>query len=228
MGHVAVIRFPGSNCDQDAVRAVQQAGGRARLVWHAEHELSGADAVILPGGFSWGDYLRCGAMAARAPIMAAVAKAARGGVPVLGICNGFQILTEAGLLPGALLRNAHLRFTCRQTQLVVESADTPFTCGWAHGERVALPVAHAEGRYHAGSDADLARLEANGQVVLRYATGQNPNGSRADVAGVCNEARNVVGMMPHPERATSELLGSADGTPLFDAIVARTLEGAHV
>jgi phosphoribosylformylglycinamidine synthase len=210
---VAVVRFPGSNCDADAVHAARLAGHEADYVWHRSTDLAGADVVILPGGFSYGDYLRAGAIARFSPVMQAVAAHARAGRPLLGICNGFQILCEAHLLPGQLVRNAQLRFVCRPVRLRVESTSTPFTAAYAPGQEVVFPVAHGEGRYVA-DEATLDRLEAEGRVVLRY-VGGSPNGALRDIAGIVNAEGNVVGMMPHPERAVEPILGSADGAPLF-------------
>jgi phosphoribosylformylglycinamidine synthase len=210
---VAVVRFPGSNCDADAVHAARLAGHEADFVWHRSTDLGHADVVILPGGFSYGDYLRAGAIARFSPVMKAVEAHARAGRPLLGICNGFQILCEAQLLPGQLVRNAQLRFVCRPVRLRVASTATPFTAAYAVGQEVVFPVAHGEGRYVA-DDATLDRLEAEGRVVLRY-VGTSPNGALRDIAGITNTEGNVVGMMPHPERAVEPILGSADGAPLF-------------
>ncbi len=221
-----VVTFPGSNCDRDCVHVLRDVlGHEAVAVWHEERSLSGLDAVILPGGFSYGDYLRAGAIAATAPVMAAVRAVAARGVPVLGICNGFQILTEAGLLPGTLLRNRSLRFVCRDVYLRVEQIGTPFTRGLQVGEVLRMPVAHAEGRYTAaGGTLDL--LEASGQVVFRYCDARgrvipqaNPNGAARSIAGVCNAAGNVFGLMPHPERSAEAILGSTDGRRLFESVV---------
>jgi phosphoribosylformylglycinamidine synthase len=187
------------------------------MIWHEERDLGGVDAVVVPGGFSYGDYLRAGAIARFSPAMEAVAELAAEGGPVLGICNGFQVLCEAGLLPGALLVNESVRFACRQVELLVESDATPFTAGLEVGERLSIPVKHGEGRYFA-PDHLLGEIEANGQVVFRYASGQNPNGSVRDIAGVSNEAGNVVGLMPHPEHAVDALTGSADGLRLFESV----------
>ena len=222
----AVIVFPGSNCEQDAHYAVTKVLGQSsELIWHKDTDLKGADVVILPGGFAHGDYLRTGAMARFSPIMPVVqAFAARGG-PVLGICNGFQILLESGLLPGAMLRNRGLKYRCEHIHVRVERTDTPFTCGARSGQVLRIPIGHGEGNYYAAPDV-LARLEANGQVVLRYSTADgrveddaNPNGSVNNIAGICNEARNVVGMMPHPERACEAPLGSADGLVILESMM---------
>lgn len=224
---VGVVTFPGSLDDGDAMRAVELAGGEAVSLWHADADLRGVDAVILPGGFSWGDYLRCGAIAHRAEVMGAVASFAAEGGPVLGICNGFQVLCEAGLLPGALLRNQALRFVCRPVPVVIERDDTPFTGAYRAGQELLIPVKNGEGCYHA-DEATLDRLEANGQVVARYASGHNPNGSLRDIAGVCNEAGNVVGLMPHPEHAVDPLLiGGTDGLGFFASLQSRAATGAR-
>jgi phosphoribosylformylglycinamidine synthase len=225
--HAAIVTFPGSNCDYDAYHAVVDAvGARAEYVWHKATDLGGADVVILPGGFSYGDYLRAGAIARFSPVMGAVAEHARRGAPVLAICNGFQIACEAGLLPGALLRNASLKFVCEQRTLRIETTDSPFLAGYSAGQLVRIPIAHGDGRY-AADDETLARLEGEGRVAFRYAdergtpgTESNPNGSMRDIAGVLNEGRNVLGLMPHPERACDPLLGSTDGLPLFRALLA--------
>lgn len=211
----AVIVFPGSNCDRDAAVALADAFGRpAAMIWHGETTLPPLDLILLPGGFSYGDYLRSGAMAARSPVIGAVRDQAARGVLVLGICNGFQMLTEAGLLPGVMMRNAGLKYVCREVDLTVESTESPFTRGYARGQRLRIPVAHHDGSYHA-DDATLDRLEGDGQVAFRYAPGGNPNGSARDIAGVFNAGRNVLGMMPHPERAIDPLHGGVDGRPLF-------------
>ena len=218
MLRVAVVRFPGSNCDEDAYRAVQLAGAEAHYVWHRDPSLDGADVALLPGGFSYGDYLRAGAIARFSPVMAAVQKHADAGRVVIGICNGFQILCEAHLLPGALMRNDRLTFVSRPVACIVEQTDTPLTCALRQGARVSLPVAHGDGRYVA-DPATLAELESEGRVVLRYAGGANPNGSLNDIAGISNAARNVVGIMPHPERAIEPLLGNSDGADFFTSIM---------
>lgn len=210
-----VLQFPGSCDDRDAVDACSRIG-EARLVWHEERDLDGIDVVVVPGGFSYGDYLRAGAIAQFAPAMEAVARHADGGGAVLGICNGFQVLCESGLLPGALLTNESLLFVCRQVDLVVESADTAFTGECRVGDRISIPVKHQSGRYFA-PDSELDALEERGGVVLRYAPGHNPNGSVRDIAGVANERGNVVGLMPHPEHAVDVLTGSDDGLRLFES-----------
>jgi phosphoribosylformylglycinamidine synthase subunit PurQ / glutaminase len=215
---VAVVVFPGSNDDRDAAWALSALGAEPVLVWHAEPELPPADAVVLPGGFSYGDYLRCGAIARFAPAMAAVTRFASDGGPVLGICNGFQILCEAGLLPGTLRPNESLSFVCRDVEVRVERTDTPFTSRCTAGQRLVIPVKHGEGCWYA--DADLrAELDVAGQIVLRYASGENPNGSVDDVAGVLNESGNVLGLMPHPEHAVDPLLGSGDGGLVLASLV---------
>ena len=223
-----IVTFPGSNCDYDAYQAVVESLGEdAVFLWHKDHDLQGSDIVILPGGFSYGDYLRPGAIARFSPIMREVVQHAERGGPVLGICNGFQIACEAGLLPGALLRNASLKFVCAPIGLRVESAETMFTSQYAPGQRIVLPIAHGDGRYSADGET-LARLEGEGQVVFRYAPSAleakeayNPNGSMRDIAGIVNGEGNVLGMMPHPERAVDPLLGSADGLALFESILQR-------
>ncbi|GGI05579.1 phosphoribosylformylglycinamidine synthase subunit PurQ [Egicoccus halophilus] len=216
---VGVVTFPGSLDDQDAVRAVERCGGEGVALWHDDADTKGVDAVVLPGGFSYGDYLRTGAVAHRAPVMRAVADFAADGGPVLGICNGFQVLCEAGLLPGALLRNERLRFVCKDVPLVVEAADTRWTADYAAGEVLVVPAKHGEGRYYA-DEVTLDRLEDEGRVVVRYANGRNPNGSLRDIAGVTNEGRNVVGVMPHPEHAVDPtLIGGADGQGFFRSVL---------
>ncbi|HEX5819637.1 MAG TPA: phosphoribosylformylglycinamidine synthase subunit PurQ [Gemmatimonadales bacterium] len=221
---VAVVRFPGSNCDEDALRAAEAVGCEAFYVWHRETSLKGADVALLPGGFSYGDYLRSGAIARFSPVMQAVSEHARAGGAVVGVCNGFQILCEAHLLPGALMRNAGLSFVSKPVDLVVERTDTVFTSAFTKGARVRVPVAHGEGRFVA-DPATLAMLEGEGRVVVRYAPAgagveANPNGSVNDIAGIANEAGNVVGLMPHPERCMDERLGSAEGRPFFESIAA--------
>lgn len=212
----AVIVFPGSNCDRDMAVALKAATGKApAMVWHRNSELPpGTDFIALPGGFSYGDYLRSGAMAARSPVMDAVRGAAARGVPVLGVCNGFQVLTEAGLLPGALMRNAGLNFVCRSVGLTVANNQSLFTSGYAAGEEIRIPVAHHDGNYFA-DDATLDRLEGEGRVAFRYS--EAVNGSARDIAGVLNDAGNVLGMMPHPERACDPAHGNQDGARLFAA-----------
>ena len=217
---VGVVTFPGSLDDRDTRRAVSLCGGEPVALWHADEDLQGVDAVILPGGFTYGDYLRCGAIAHRAPVMRAVASFAADGGPVLGICNGFQVLCEAGLLPGGLLRNAGLAFVCRDVPLVVGTSTTPWTTTLTAGRTIVVPVKNGEGRYYA-DEATLDRLEADDQVVLRYAPGHDPNGSSRSIAGICNEGRNVVGVMPHPEHAVDPgLSGGLDGRAFFESIVA--------
>ena len=214
----AVVVFPGSNCDHDAHYAAQDVlGQQAEFVWHKDTSLGGADAVILPGGFAHGDYLRTGAIARFSPIMAEVRRFADAGGPVLGICNGFQVLLEAGMLPGAMLRNRSVKFQCEFVEVTVEQTDTPFTSAAAPGQILRIPIAHGEGNYYAEPDV-LDRLEKNRQVVFRYVT--NPNGSANDIAGLCNDARNVVGLMPHPERACELAVGSADGMVMFRSVLA--------
>ena len=214
----AVVVFPGSNCDRDIAVALEQVTGRAPArVWHRDSELpQGTEFIALPGGFSYGDYLRSGAMAARAPIMRAVGEAASRGVPVIGICNGFQVLTEAGLLPGALMRNAGLAFVCRPVALTVESSQSLFTAGYRAGETVTFPVAHHDGNYQADAET-LDRLEGEGRVAFRY--GEAVNGSARDIAGIINDAGNVLGMMPHPERAVEPAHGNLDGRRLFEGLL---------
>ena len=221
----AVIVFPASNCDRDAQIALTElTGTKPFMVWHADSDVPDCDLIVLPGGFSYGDYLRCGAMAAQSHIMRDVKKKADAGVAVLGICNGFQILCEAGLLPGALMRNAGLHFICRYVNLKVENGDTPYTSEIADGKVLSVPIAHAEGNYVCDDDT-FNLLEENGQIIFRYCdeTGAvtneaNPNGARSNIAGICNQNRNVLGMMPHPERACEELLGSTDGRGIFSSL----------
>lgn len=219
----AVITFPGSNCDRDMAVAIERISGSAPLrVWHADAELpDGLDFIALPGGFSYGDYLRSGAMAANSPIMQSVKAAADRGVPVLGVCNGFQVLTEAGLLPGALLRNAGQNFICRTVALTVENSQSLFTSAYEAGQTIAIPVAHHDGNYYA-DDATLDRLEGEGRVAFRYA--EAVNGSARDIAGVLNAAGNVLGMMPHPERAIDIAHGGTDGAALFESAVKALVE----
>ncbi|WP_222194477.1 phosphoribosylformylglycinamidine synthase subunit PurQ [Modestobacter italicus] len=215
---IGVITFPGSLDDVDAARAVRLAGAEPVSLWHGDHDLKDVDAVVLPGGFSYGDYLRAGAIAARSPLMADVVAAAHGGLPVLGICNGFQVLCEAGLLPGALTRNSHLHFRNRDQGLRVERADTAWTTSFEQGQQIVVPVKNGEGRYVA-ADADLDRLEGEGRVVVRY-VGGNPNGSSRDIAGVTSADGRVVGLMPHPEHAVEALTGpSTDGLGFFTSVL---------
>jgi phosphoribosylformylglycinamidine synthase len=214
---IGVVLFPGSNCEQDAIEAVRHLGGDADLLWHGDDSVGDADAIIVPGGFAHGDYLRPGAIARFSPIMTAVAKFAADGGPVVGICNGFQVLTEAGLLPGALQKNAGLKFLCTEVELRVESTDSALTSAATKGDLLRVPINHFEGNYTCSPDT-LRRLHDEDRVVLRYV--RNPNGSIDDIAGVCNEGRNVVGLMPHPERACHELLGSTDGAPLLRSLLA--------
>jgi phosphoribosylformylglycinamidine synthase len=223
----AVLQFPGSNCDQDCVHVLKNVlGHTAWLAWHKDTSLGSADAVFVPGGFSYGDYLRTGAIARFSPIMQAVQSFAAQGGPVLGICNGFQILTEAGLLPGALVRNRSLQFRCEQVFLRTENRQTPFTRAISEGKLMRVPIAHGEGCYFADTET-LAQLNSGGQVLWRYVDARgnatessNPNGSLENIAGVCNATRNVAGLMPHPERASEDLLGSADGRAIFESLIA--------
>ncbi len=222
----AVVTFPGSNCDRDMAVAIEQVAGdlgggpesvRVHRVWHGDAGLpDGLDLIALPGGFSYGDYLRSGAMAARSPVMQAVVEAAERGVAVLGVCNGFQVLTEAGLLPGALMRNAGIRFVCREVALTVETSQSLFTAGYEAGQRIVIPVAHHDGNYFA-DDATLDRLEGEGRVAFRYA--EAVNGSARDIAGVLNAKGNVLGMMPHPERMIEAAHGGTDGRALFESVI---------
>jgi phosphoribosylformylglycinamidine synthase subunit PurQ / glutaminase len=231
----AVVVFPGSNCDHDAYHTAKHVlGQQASFVWHKETSIGGADVVILPGGFSHGDYLRTGAIARFSPVMTAVTEFARRGGPVIGICNGFQILLEAGLLPGAMLRNRDLKFHCEHVRVRVEQTNTPFTSRATVGQVLSLPIAHGEGNYFADPDV-IQLLESSGRIVFRYcdAAGAttdaaNPNGSINNIAGICNEGRNVVGLMPHPERACERALGSADGLVLFESVLASAGELAGV
>lgn len=223
-----IVTFPGSNCDSDAYNAVVEAlGQKAVRLWHKSHDLEGADVIILPGGFSYGDYLRAGAIARFSPIMREVVAHAERGGPVLGICNGFQIACEAGLLPGALMRNTSLKFVCERVRIRVENATTLYTHRYERGQLLDIPIAHGEGRFTA-DDATLDRLEHDGLVIFRYVDewGEpveeaNPNGSARNIAGIVNAAGNVLGMMPHPERAVERLLGSTDGLPLFEGLLDR-------
>jgi phosphoribosylformylglycinamidine synthase len=216
-----VVVFPGSNCDHDAWYAVNRnLGQKADFIWHDSHDLGDVDAVILPGGFSYGDYLRCGAIAKFSPVMGAVRRFAAEGGLVLGICNGFQILVECGLLPGALIRNRGLKFACREVQLRTETINSPFTASLSPGQVLHMPIAHGEGCYYA-DERTLDELEAEDRIAFRYV--DNPNGSLRDIAGVLNRDRNVMGMMPHPERATEPLMGSSDGLRIFESMVAAPL-----
>ena len=223
----AVIVFPGSNCDRDLQVALRQSlGAEPVMVWHGDSTLPDVDLIGVPGGFSYGDYLRCGCMAAHSPIMREVVARARKGVPVFGVCNGFQVLTECGLLPGVLMRNRDLKFVCRDVHLKVERADTPFTRGYQAGQTLRIPVAHHEGNYFT-DDETLKRIEGEGQVAFRYCDAKgtisdaaNPNGSRNNIAGVFNETRTVMGMMPHPERLADAQLGGTDGRAMFDGLIA--------
>ncbi|SMF90571.1 phosphoribosylformylglycinamidine synthase [Paenibacillus uliginis N3/975] len=213
----AVLVFPGSNCDIDCYKAVEQTLGQpVDYVWHTETDLSLYDCILVPGGFSYGDYLRCGAISRFAPVMNEVAKAAEEGKFILGICNGFQILTEAGLLPGALRRNESMKFRCHDSVLQVVNHETPFTRDYSEGQEIVIPIAHGEGNYYC-DEATLQKLRDNRQIVFTYK--DNPNGSVGDIAGICNERGNVLGMMPHPERAVSSLLGSEDGKAMFTSII---------
>jgi phosphoribosylformylglycinamidine synthase len=215
----AVIVFPASNCDRDAATALEQiTGEKTLMVWHGDAEVPPVDLIVLPGGFSYGDYLRCGAMASQSRIMRDVKKKADEGVAVLGICNGFQILTESGMLPGALMRNAGLKFVCRPVNLVVEESQSAFTRHYATGDRLKFPVAHGEGNYFADEDT-LDRLEGEGRVAFRYEEGDNPNGSIRNIAGVLSEKRNVLGLMPHPERVCDPALGGTDGRAMFESLI---------
>ncbi len=223
---IGVVVFPGSNCDHDTYHVAKHVMGQeARFVWHKDPDVSGLDAIVLPGGFSYGDYLRTGAIARFAPVMRSIKEFAAAGGPVLGICNGFQILQEAGLLPGAMLRNRSVKFLSQPVHIRVERTDTPVTAGLAAGDVLTMPIAHGDGNFHL-PDADLERLEGEGQVIFRYTTkdgrlddAANPNGSARAIAGVCNPARNVVGLMPHPERASEPELGSSDGRKLWEALI---------
>ena len=214
----AVITFPGSNCDRDMADALEKVSGTAPMrIWHGDAELpERLDFIALPGGFSYGDYLRSGAMAARSPIMRAVVEAAASGVPVLGVCNGFQVLTESGLLPGALMRNAAIRFVCRDVTLVVENSQSLFTGGYSQGQKIVIPVAHHDGNFFA-DDETLDRIEGDGRVAFRY--GETVNGSARNIAGILNETGNVLGMMPHPERAIEAAQGGSDGRALFESVI---------
>ena len=216
ISRVAIVVFPGSNCERDCDRALKELGAETRMVWHAEDRLEGADLVVLPGGFAHGDYLRTGAIARFSPVMAAVQAHADAGGLVVGICNGFQILCEAGMLPGALRKNAGLKFLCKWTAVRVDNSDTPFTGRAGHGRELRIPINHFEGNYYC-DPATLAELREQERVVLRYT--DNPNGSCDDIAGICNEGFNVLGLMPHPERACDALLGSEDGALIFRSLL---------
>lgn len=220
---VGVVVFPGSNCEQDCRRSLSALGADVEMIWHADKELRGADVVVLPGGFAHGDYLRTGALARFSPVMEAVTKHARAEGLVIGICNGFQILCEAGLLPGAMRQNKGLKFLCKWTELRVENARTPFSHGALEGQRLRIPINHFEGAWYC-DQATLESMRAEGQIVFRYA--DNPNGSLDDAAGICNEAGNVLGMMPHPERACEELLGSRDGAVVLGSMLDSVREPA--
>ena len=229
-----VVVFPGSNCDHDAFHAAHDVlGQEAEFLWHKDTSLKGADVVVLPGGFAHGDYLRTGAIARFSPIMPAILEFARKGGPVIGICNGFQVLLESGLLPGAMLRNRDLKFHCEHVYVCVEQTDTPFTASATKGQRLRLPIAHGEGNYYAEPDV-IRALEDERRVIFRYCDAQghvtdaaNPNGAVNNIAGICNEARNVVGLMPHPERACEPTLGSADGLVLFESVLASVAGAAR-
>jgi phosphoribosylformylglycinamidine synthase subunit PurQ / glutaminase len=230
----AVVQFPGSNCDQDVVHVLRNVlGHSARLLWHKEDSLGNADAVVIPGGFSYGDYLRTGAIARFSPVMQAIQRFAAQGGRVLGICNGFQILCEAGLLPGALIRNRSLQFRCENVYLQTVTAQSPFTCKIPPGRLLRIPVAHGEGCYFA-DDETLARLRSNDQILWRYVDAEgkpteqgNPNGSLDNIAGICNQARNVAGLMPHPERASESILGCADGRLVFESMIHALYPNGH-
>ncbi len=211
-----VITFPGSNCDRDVAIALEQAGAMVERLWHADRQLPKLDLIVLPGGFSYGDYLRCGAIAAKAPIMTEVASAAEAGVAVLGICNGFQLLTEAGLVPGALIANRSLKYLCREVELDVKTTGSIFTATYDQAQSIHIPIAHHEGNYVCSAD-QLKRLQDNDQIAFCYR--DNPNGSTADIAGVLNHGRNVLGLMPHPERATDPVTGGVDGTSMFTSLM---------
>jgi phosphoribosylformylglycinamidine synthase len=215
----AVVVFPASNCDRDAAVALEQmTGKKPHMIWHGDSEVPDVDLIVLPGGFSYGDYLRCGAMANQSRVMADIKAKADKGVCVLGICNGFQVLTESGLLPGALMRNAGLKFVCRPVALEVTETQSSYTRKYENGQRVVFPVAHGDGNYYADKET-LDRLEGEGRVIFRYAEGENPNGSARNIAGIINEKRNVLGLMPHPERVVDPLLGGTDGRAMFEGLI---------
>ena len=215
----AVVVFPASNCDRDAAVALEQlTGQKPHMVWHADSEVPDVDLIVLPGGFSYGDYLRCGAMASQSRVMRDIKAKAEKGATVLGICNGFQILTESGLLPGALMRNANLKFACRPVGMTVDETQSAFSRKYDKGQRVVFPVAHGDGNYVADEET-LNRLEGEGRVVFRYVESENPNGSARNIAGILNEKRNVLGLMPHPERVCDPLLGGTDGRALFESLI---------
>lgn len=215
----AVVVFPASNCDRDAAVALEKiTGHKPQMVWHADSEVPDVDLIVLPGGFSYGDYLRCGAMAGQSTVMRAVKEKSEQGVRVLGICNGFQVLTETHMLPGVLMRNAGLKFVCKPVGLTVSETQSAFTRNYQSGQRVVFPVAHGEGNYVADEET-LDRLEGEGRVAFRYAAGENPNGSARDIAGILSEKRNVLGLMPHPERVCDPLLGGTDGEALFESLI---------
>jgi phosphoribosylformylglycinamidine synthase len=216
----AVVVFPASNCDRDVAVALEQANGKPpQMVWHGESSLpKDLDLIVLPGGFSYGDYLRCGAMAAQSPIMQDVIDRAKKGTPILGICNGFQILCETRLLPGVLMRNANLKFASRSVTMTVESSNTMFTARYKPGQKISIPVAHGDGNYFADKET-LDRIEGEGQVAFRYVEGDNPNGAARNIAGIYNETRTIMGLMPHPERHADPLLGGTDGKAIFDSLV---------
>jgi phosphoribosylformylglycinamidine synthase subunit PurQ / glutaminase len=226
----AVIVFPGSNCDRDVKVALEKVtGGTVNMIWHADNAVPATDLIVLPGGFAYGDYLRTGAMAAHSPIMRDVVARAKSGTPLLGICNGFQVLCEAGLLPGVLMRNASLKFVCRDVSLKVEQTDTVFTSQFSKGALVRIPIAHGDGNYFADPQT-LDRLEGEGRVVFRYVDGDgeatasgNPNGSQRNIAGICDDRRRILGMMPHPERLFEPMLGGTDGSKVFESMLAATL-----
>jgi phosphoribosylformylglycinamidine synthase len=225
--NACIVVFPGSNCDRDVKVALEAVAGRpVSMVWHADTSVPSCDVIVLPGGFAYGDYLRCGAMAAHSPVMRDVVAKAKAGTPVLGICNGFQVLTETGLLPGVLMRNASLKFVCRDVHLKVEQPDTMFTSHYRKGEVVRIPIAHGDGNYFA-DPATLDELEGEGRVVFRYVDkagnateGANPNGAQRNIAGICDRSRRVLGMMPHPERLFEPMLGGSDGRRVFESLLA--------